>query len=126
MSGYVTQINKATAENANFRQVLFTGKFSQLVVMNLKPGEEIGMEVHNDVDQFLRIESGEGKAILDGKEHSLKAGYAVVVPAGVEHNFVNTSASKEMKLYTIYSPAEHAEGTVHKTKAEADAAEHHH
>ncbi|HHP7234351.1 MAG TPA: cupin domain-containing protein [Desulfobacterales bacterium] len=126
MSGYVTQINKATAENTHFRQVLFTGKFSQLVVMNLKPGEEIGMEVHNDVDQFLRIEAGEGKAILDGQEHTLKAGYAVVVPAGVEHNFVNTSSSKEMKLYTIYSPAEHPEGTVHKTKAEADAAEHHH
>lgn len=126
MSGYVTRINKDTAENRNFRQVLFTGKFSQLVVMSLKPGEEIGMEVHDDVDQFLRIESGEGKAILDGREHALKAGYAVVVPAGVEHNFVNTSADKEMKLYTIYSPPEHPDGTVHKDKAEADAAEHHH
>ena len=125
MKGYVGQINKETADNTNFRQVMYTGKFSQLVVMNLKPGEEIGMEVHDDVDQFLRIEAGEGKAVLDGEEFPIKAGSAVVVAAGVEHNFVNTSGDREMKLYTIYSPPEHPEGTVHQTKAEADAAEHH-
>ena len=106
--------------------VLNTTSRSQLVVMALQPGEEIGMEVHHNIDQFLRIESGTGKAILDGKEYSLEDGSAVVVPAGVEHNFINTSDDMPMKLYTIYTPPEHPDGTVHATKAEADAAEHNH
>lgn len=123
---FVGQINKITADNNNFREVLFTSSLSQLVVMRLNVGEEIGSEVHNDIDQFIRVESGEGKAVLDDQNHDLKAGYAVVVPAGVEHNIINTSNEKELKLYTIYTPPEHPEGTMHRTKAEADAAEHHH
>ena len=126
MKSFVGQINKLTADNNNFREVLFTTSLSQLVVMGLKAGEEIGSEVHHDIDQFIRVESGEGKAVLDGEEHELRAGYAVVVPAGVEHNIVNTSNEKDLKLYTIYTPPEHPDGTVHHTKAEADAAEHHH
>ncbi len=126
MAAYVTDIEKKTIKNNNFREVLNTTARSQLVVMALLPGEEIGMEVHSDVDQFLRIESGTGIAVLDGKEHPLKDGSAVVVPAGVEHNFVNTSKEELMKLYTIYTPPEHPDGTVHATKADADAAGHHH
>ena len=126
MAGYVVDIEKHTLNNSNFRKVLKTTSKSQLVVMSLKPGEEIGSEVHNDIDQFLRIEAVEGKAILNGKEYALQDGSAVVVPAGVEHNIINTSDEKELKLYTIYTPPEHADGTIHKTKAEADAAEHHH
>ena len=121
MSGYVTDIEEKTENNQNFRQVLFTAPHSQLVMMSLLPNEEIGTETHSDVDQFLRIEEGEGKAILDGQESALKNGSAVVVPAGVEHNIVNTSGEKPLKLYTIYSPAEHRDGTIHKTKAEAQA-----
>ena len=121
MSGYVTEINKETANNPNFRTVLYTSSMSQLVVMSLRPQEDIGSEVHDDVDQFIRIESGSGKAVLDGQEHSLKAGSAVVIPAGVEHNVINTSAETDLKLYTIYTPPEHPGGTVHKTKAEAEA-----
>ena len=124
MSGYVTNIEKETLDNENFRKVLFTAKNSQLVVMSLAPGEEIGEEVH-DLDQFIRVESGEAVAILDGEESSIKDDWAVVIPAGTRHNIVNTSGTAKLKLYTIYSPPEHPEGTVHKTKAEADAAEHH-
>ena len=101
MAAYVTHIEKKTLKNKNFREVLKTTSRSQLVVMSLKPGEEIGMEVHNDVDQFLRIEAGTGKAVLDGKEYPLEDGSAVVVPAGVEHNFINTSKDQDMKLYSI-------------------------
>jgi mannose-6-phosphate isomerase-like protein (cupin superfamily) len=126
MTAYVTHIEEKTLKNNNFREVLKTTSRSQLVVMSLKPGEEIGMEVHNDVDQFLRIEAGTGKAVLDGKEYPLEDGSAVVVPAGVEHNFINTSKDQDMKLYSIYTPPEHPDGTIHATKAEADAAEHHH
>ncbi|KJS28863.1 MAG: cupin [Desulfatitalea sp. BRH_c12] len=126
MAAYVTDIEEKTIKNNNFREVLNTTSRSQLVVMALKPGEEIGMEVHHDIDQFLRIEAGTGKAVLDGKEYPLKDGSAVVVPAGVEHNFINTSKDQDMKLYSIYTPPEHADGTVHATKADADAAEHHH
>ena len=124
MKSYVDKINRITADNDNFRQVLFTTGLSQLVVMCLNVGEEIGTEVHNHIDQFIRVESGEGRAVLDGQSHELKPGYAVVVPAGVEHNVINTSEEKELKLYTIYTPPEHPEGTIHRTKAEADAAEH--
>ena len=126
MSGYFTDIEKKTLENNYFREVLFTGPFSQLVVMALQAGEEIGTETHDDVDQFIRVEAGHGKAILDGEEIELADGTAVVIQAGTEHNVVNISTTEALKLYTIYTPAEHPDGTVHKTKAEADAAEHHH
>ena len=126
MSGYFTDIEKKTLENNYFREVLFTGPFSQLVVMALQAGEEIGTETHDDVDQFIRVEAGHGKAILEGEEIELADGTAVVIPAGTEHNVVNISTTEALKLYTIYTPAEHPDGTVHKTKAEADAAEHHH
>ncbi|KKR58517.1 MAG: hypothetical protein UU05_C0012G0012 [Candidatus Curtissbacteria bacterium GW2011_GWA1_40_47] len=119
MAGYVVNIEERTQSNQNFRQVLFTGGHSQLVVMCLLPNEEIGIETHQNVDQFLRIESGEGKAVLNGEEFPLKDGSAVVVPAGVEHNIINTSAQNNLKLYTIYSPAEHRDGTIHKTKEDA-------
>lgn len=126
MTGYVGPIEKTTLENEYFRQVLFTGAHSQLVVMCLQPGEEIGNEVHPDVDQFFRIEEGAAKFVFDGKEeHLVDSGSAVVVPAGTYHNVINTSASKPLKLYTIYTPPQHPDGTVHKTKAEAEAAEHH-
>lgn len=119
MSGYVTNIEERTLQNDYFREVLFTGSHSQLVVMSLLPNEEIGMEVHETVDQFLRIEEGSGKAILNGEEHAVSDGFAIVVPAGTQHNVINTSPDKKMKLYTIYSPAEHRDKTVHKTKQEA-------
>jgi mannose-6-phosphate isomerase-like protein (cupin superfamily) len=123
MKGYVTNIEKETEENSDFRRVLYTAKNSQLVLMSIKPGEEIGMEVH-ELDQFLRFEAGEGKAILDGVEHKVKDGDAVVVPAGTNHNFINTG-DKDLKLYTIYSPPNHRDGVTHKTKAEAEADDEH-
>lgn len=128
MAGYVTNIEKRSLDNGYFREVLFTGPNSQLVVMSLQPGEDIGMEVHGNVDQFIRVEAGKGKAILNGEEHDLADGSAVVVPAGTEHNIVNVSSSEPLKLYTIYTPPEHPDGTVHKNKAEAMAyeKEHHH
>jgi len=126
---YVGHIEKATEKNKFFRKVLFTGKHSQLVVMCLKPKEEIGNEVHDNVDQFFRIEEGAAKFVFNGKErHVVKDGDAVVVPAGTYHNVINTSSDKPLKLYTIYTPPNHPDGTVHKTKAEAEvaeAAEHH-
>ncbi len=115
MKGYIADIEKATLENTDFRRVLYTAKHSQLVLMCLRPGEEIGAEVHS-LDQFLRCESGEGKAILDGVEHAVSDGTAIVVPAGAEHNIINTSSTEDMKLYTIYSPPEHKDGTVHAAK----------
>ena len=121
MAGYVIDIEEKTLNNDYFREVLFTAGHSQLVVMSLAPNEEIGTETHKDVDQFLRIEEGEGKAVLDGEEHIIKDGSAIVVPAGIEHNVINTSADKKLKLYTIYSPAEHRDKTIHKTKQEAQA-----
>jgi mannose-6-phosphate isomerase-like protein (cupin superfamily) len=123
MPGYSTNIEDESLKNTYFRRVLFTTKRTQLVVMALRPGEEIGLETHDDVDQFIRVEAGEGKAILDGEEHRLADGSAVVIPAGTEHNVVNTSRSEPLKLYTIYTPPEHPDGTVHETKAEADAYE---
>jgi mannose-6-phosphate isomerase-like protein (cupin superfamily) len=124
MKGYADNIEEKTRENGFFRQVIFTGKNCQLVLMSLKPGEEIGMEVHDKVDQFFRFETGQGKVIIDGEEHKVGDGSAVIVPQGSMHNVVNTSETEELKLYTIYSPPNHPDGTVHKTKAEADAAEH--
>lgn len=123
---YVGDIEKATLDNSYFRKVLFTGKYCQLVVMCLQPGEEIGNEVHPNVDQFFRIEEGSAKFVFNGKEeHIVGDGGAVVVSAGTYHNVINTSSANKLKLYTIYSPPNHPDGTVHKTKAEAEAAEHH-
>lgn len=119
LKGYVTTIEKETRKNADFRHVLYTGKHSQLVLMSLKPGEEIGMETHKTVDQFFRFEGGEGKVIIDGVEHRVKDGDAAVIPAGAKHNVVNTSKQAELKLYTIYSPPEHQDKVVRHTKAEA-------
>lgn len=124
MKGFVIDIEKATEENGKFRQVLYTARYSQLVLMSIPPGGEIGEEVHG-LDQFLRIESGQGRAVLDGAEHDVADGFAVVVPAGTRHNFVNTSATEDLKLYTVYAPPNHKDGTVHETKAAADAQEEH-
>jgi mannose-6-phosphate isomerase-like protein (cupin superfamily) len=116
-------ILKLTKANANFRKVIYTGKTSQLVLMNIRPKEDIGMETHDDVDQILFFESGAGRAIVGGATKDLKAGDVVFVPAGTRHNFVNTGKS-DMKLYTVYSPPEHADGTIHKTKKDAEKEEH--
>lgn len=123
MVGFHTNIETETLQNDNFRKVLYTAPHSQLVLMSLLPGEEIGMEVHPTVDQFFRFEAGEGKAILNGEETSVGPSDVVIVPAGTNHNIVNTSETLSLKLYTLYSPANHPEGTIHKTKAEAIAGE---
>ena len=123
MKGYVTNIEEAAKQNNNFRKVLYTARHSQLVVMSIPPGEDIGMEVHT-LDQFIRVEQGSGKAILDGVEHAIEAEFAVVVPAGANHNIINTGKT-DMKLYTLYSPPEHRDGVVRRTKAEAEAEEEH-
>jgi len=125
LKGYVTNIEKETEKNTDFRHVLYTGKYSQLVLMSLKPGEEIGEETHDDVDQFFRFEEGEGKVIIDGVEHRVKDGNGVIVPAGARHNVINTSKRVNLKLYTIYSPPEHQDGVVRHTKKEAMASEEH-
>jgi mannose-6-phosphate isomerase-like protein (cupin superfamily) len=119
MNTFVDNIEKLTKENENFRKVLFTAKHSQLVVMTIQPGDDIGQEVH-DLDQFIRIEEGQGKAVLDGVETEVEDDWAIVIPAGVEHNVVNTGDTP-LKLYSIYSPAEHRHDVVHATKAEAEA-----
>ena len=116
--GLVINIEKETLENENFRKVLYTANYSQLVVMSIEPGDDIGMEVHG-LDQFIRIEQGKGKAILNGEEYDIEDDFAIVIPAGVEHNIVNTG-DVPLKLYTIYSPPEHKDGTVHRTKADAE------
>ncbi len=120
MKGFIADIEKMARENEYFRKVLYTAKNSQLVLMALKPKEEIGEEVHH-LDQFLRIEEGEGFAILNGVSTPIRDGSAIVVPAGTKHNVVNGSATRAMKLYTVYSPPEHIDGKVHATKAEAMA-----
>lgn len=119
--GFAGNIEDLSIKNTNFRKVLYTAPHSQLVVMSLKPSEEIGMETHPDNDQFLRIEKGQGKAIIDGNEYDISDGWAIVVPAGSKHNIVNTSNAEEMKLYTVYSPAHHRLDVVHATKADAEA-----
>lgn len=121
MKGFSSNIEKDTLENENFRRVLYTGKHSQLVLMSLKPKEEIGMEVHTDNDQFFRFEKGQGKCIIDGNEYDLQDGSAIVVPAGAQHNIINVSETDDLKLYTIYSPAHHKDGVVRATKEEAVA-----
>lgn len=125
MKGFVTNIEQASLENEYFRKVLYTDERVQLVVMSLAPGEEIGAEVHQ-LDQFIRVEAGEGSAVLDGVTHEIKDGSAIIVPKGTLHNIINTSSTEPMKLYTVYAPPNHKDGTVHETKAdaEADEAEH--
>jgi mannose-6-phosphate isomerase-like protein (cupin superfamily) len=120
MKGFCINIEKATIENDNFRKVLYTSKHSQLVLMSLKPMEEIGMEVHEDNDQFFRFEKGYGKCIIDGNEYEVGDGFAVVVPVGAQHNIINISKTDDLKLYTIYSPAHHKDKIVRTTKKEAE------
>ncbi len=130
MLGWVDDVNQVTLDNENFRTVLFTGEHTQLTVMRLAPGEEIGWESHHDRDQFLRLEQGRARVEFGKTEdavdetHEVEDDWAFIVPAGVWHNVVNTGAD-DVKLYSLYSPPEHPDGTVHRTKAEADAAEHH-
>lgn len=123
MQGYLSDIEKLTLDNTNFRHVLYTGKHSQLVLMSLLPGEEIGMETHPDNDQFFRFEKGMGKVIIDDHEYDVADGSAVVIPAGARHNIINTSKSEPLKMYTIYSPPHHKDGIVRATKSEAVAQE---
>jgi mannose-6-phosphate isomerase-like protein (cupin superfamily) len=120
MKGYNANIEKDTIENTNFRKVLYTGEHSQLVLMSLKPNEDIGMEVHPDNDQFFRFEKGEGKCIIDGNEYTLADGSVIIVPSGAQHNIINTSSTEDLKLYTIYSPAHHKDGIIRATKEEAE------
>ncbi|MBF8249916.1 MAG: Mannose-6-phosphate isomerase [Candidatus Levybacteria bacterium] len=120
MTGLVLNIEEKTLQNENFREVLQTSQHSQLVVMSLNPNEEIGMEIHEIVDQFIRVEKGLGKAILNGEESAISDGFAIVIPAGTQHNIINTSPTEKMKLYTVYSPAHHKDKTIHKTKQDAE------
>jgi mannose-6-phosphate isomerase-like protein (cupin superfamily) len=124
MKGFVEDIDDRTEENTDFRHVLYTGKNMQLVLMALKPGEEIGEEVHRDRDQFFRVEKGKGEVSIDGHKSKIKSDMAIVVPAGARHNIKNIG-EKSLKLYTLYAPPEHAEGTVQETKADAQAAKEH-
>lgn len=121
MVGHVTNIETDTLENEDYRRVLFTGQHMQLVLMTLKPGEEIGLETHDEHDQFIRVEAGSGVVRLNEEEHKLADGVSVVIPAGTRHNVVNTSKREALRLYTIYSPPEHPDGTVHPTKADEPA-----
>jgi mannose-6-phosphate isomerase-like protein (cupin superfamily) len=124
MNGFVTNIEEDTLENEDFRRVLYTAKNTQLVLMSLRGNEEIGEETHQ-LDQFIRVEAGQGLAVLDGVAHRLSDGSAIVIPAGTRHNVINVSDTDELKLYTLYSPPEHRDGTVHKTKSEAIEHEEH-
>ena len=126
MSGYSINLEQKTLAGNNFREVLYTTKRSQLVIMTLQPGQEIGMEHHTGHDQFIRVEAGEGVAILDGEKHALADGVAVVVPAVVEHNVINPSTTEPMRLYTLYTPPEHPDGIIHATKEEAEEHEKQH
>jgi mannose-6-phosphate isomerase-like protein (cupin superfamily) len=131
MLGWIDDIEKVTVENSTFRTVVFTGEHTQLTVMSLKPGEDIGLESHPNLDQFIRIEKGQARVELGPTQenidetHDVEDDWAIIVPAGVWHNVVNTGSS-DVKLYSLYSPPEHPDGTVHKTKADAEAAEHSH
>jgi mannose-6-phosphate isomerase-like protein (cupin superfamily) len=120
MKGFTANIEKETLSNSNFRKVLYSSAHSQLVLMSLRPSEEIGMEVHPDNDQFFRFESGEGKVIIDGHEYKVGDGVAVIVPSGAQHNVINTSKKEDLKMYTIYSPAHHKDGIIRATKKEAE------
>jgi mannose-6-phosphate isomerase-like protein (cupin superfamily) len=124
MKGYVDDIERATKRNGDFRRVLYTGAHLQLVLMTLQPGEEIGEETHEDRDQFFRIDDGEGEVLIDGVKHKVEDGVAIIVPAGARHNVINTGA-EPLRLYTLYGPPEHRDGTVHRTKSEAESAHEH-
>lgn len=124
LKGFVTDIEKYTVNNDNFRKVLYTGKNSQLVLMSLKPGEDIGMETHDDTDQFFRVDAGSGKVVINGNETEIKNGSAIVIPQGAKHNVINTG-KEYLKLYSIYSPPHHFDGTIHRTKEEAEASDEH-
>lgn len=126
MTGFVGNIEELTRANSNFRQVIFTGQHAQLVLMSLNPGEDIGVEVHAYTDQFFRVDQGEGKIVMNGEEHLISDGSAMLVPAGTEHNVINTSPDSPLKLYTVYSPPHHKDGVVHQTKqiAETDLTDH--
>jgi mannose-6-phosphate isomerase-like protein (cupin superfamily) len=120
MKGYITNIEELALLNENFRKVLYTTKNTQLVVMSLLPGEEVGEEIHH-LDQFIRCEKGEGKAVLAGVAHEVRDGIVILVPAGTSHNIINTSVDKSLRLYTVYSPPNHRDGVIHRTKADAKA-----
>ena len=122
MAGYVTDIERDTLANEDYRRVLFTGPYTQLVLMTLRPGEDIGLETHDGHDQFIRVEAGTGYVELDGERHELHDGSAVVIPSGAKHNVVNSSQRDALRLYTLYSPPEHPDGTVQRTKADEAAA----
>jgi mannose-6-phosphate isomerase-like protein (cupin superfamily) len=122
-SPFVGSIEKLTESNKNFRKVLFTGEHSQLVLMTVKPGEDLGEEVHNDIDQFFRIEEGEAIFVLNGKKHRQKAGGSVVIPSGTKHNIINASKTAPLRVYSIYSPPKHPAGTLHRSKLDALKAE---
>ncbi len=123
MKGYKGDIEKDTLDNSNFRKVLYTAKHSQLVLMSLKPLEEIGLEVHPDNDQFFRFEGGTGKVVIDDTTYEVSDGMAVIIPAGSQHNVINTSETEALKMYTIYSPAHHKDGVIHATKADAESSD---
>ena len=124
MKGYIDDIEHRAEENVDFRRVLYTGKHMQLVLMSLQPGEDIGEETHHDVDQFFRVEQGKGEVLIDGRKTTIESDTAIVVPAGARHNISNTG-DKPLKLYTVYGPPNHADGTVHVTKADAEASREH-
>ncbi len=121
MKGFYTNINETALNNTNFREVLYTGQHSQLVLMSLKPGEEIGSEVHPDNDQFFQFEAGTGRVVVDDVSYEVTDRNLVVIPAGAQHNIINSSTTEDLKMYTIYSPAHHKDGTVRATKVEAEA-----
>ena len=123
MKGFKSNIEKDTLDNPHFRKVLYTGKHTQLVVMTLPPGEEIGLETHKGIDQFFRIEGGHGKCIIDDNMYLIKDGDGIVVPSGAKHNFINTSDTEKLQLYTLYSPPHHKDGTIHRTNEEAEASD---
>jgi mannose-6-phosphate isomerase-like protein (cupin superfamily) len=123
MKGFHANLEQETLKNSDFRKVLYTAKHCQLVLMSLRPNEEIGMEVHPDNDQFFRFEKGQGEVFIDGNKYKVSDGSAIIVPCGAQHNVVNTSAKEELKMYTIYSPAHHMDGIVRATKAEAEKKE---
>ena len=124
MKGFVSNIENLTEENSDFRRVLYTGKYMQLVLMALRPGEEIGEEVHHDRDQFFRVENGEGEVWIDGRRTTILENFAIIVPAGARHNLINTGATP-LTMYTLYAPPVHRDGIVHASKAEADISDEH-
>lgn len=124
---YIKNLEEETVQNNDYRRVIYTDNTMQLVLMSIEPGDDIPKEVHATIDQFIRVETGEGKAIIGGSEHTLSDGSAVIIPKNTEHQIINTSETEKLKLYTIYTPSQHKDGTVHKTRAEAmEAEEHHH